>query len=474
MVFYLQTKTQKKKTSETQEMVVFCTTCKGRSQHIKATLPLNLKHNPKAKFVLVNYNSPDDLQDYIKRWHQKDINSGQLVFYNYYEPEKFHMAHAKNMAHRLGIREGGDILCNLDADNYTGEGFTEYIEQEFKTPDTFLYAEMVKGVLPRGISGRIVVTRQQFLNAGGYDEKYNTYSPDDKDFNARLLRLGYKRKEIDNKFLIAIRHTDKMRYKEYPETKDVDEDSAWINQTNKLVNHGYVGCGTVYKNFGTFPIHLKPIPTKIFGIGLHKTATTSLSKALTLLGYKSGHWETAKWAKFLYKQTIEKDTTILDKYNAVCDLPVPLIYKQLDKLYPNSKFILTLRDENNWIESVRKHWSNTNPFRHQWDTDVFTHKVHKMLYGQTEFNEQIFLNRYRQHTKEVKDYFKHREQDLLIMYMDQGADWNELCTFLDQPVPNISYPREFITQEPVGCLPALINFISDQTIIKIIKKLWKL
>lgn len=440
--------------------ICFCITCKGRLGHIEKTLPQNIKDNPDAKFILLNYNSQDNLLNYIKSNHKKDIDKGKLILYTYPEPKKFHMAHAKNMAHRLGIMEGGDILCNLDADNYTGHRFDKYIENFFLlTKDEFLYAKMIKGVLPRGISGRIVVTKQQFLNAGGYDEKYNTYSPDDKDFNARLLRLGYTRKEIPNQYLQAIRHTDKMRFKDYPDLIDIDEDTAWISQKNKLVNYGNIGCGVVYRNFDPHPIHIKPVPTKIFGIGLHKTATTSLAKALTILGYKSGHWETAKWAKFLYKQTIEGNTTILDKYNAVTDLPIPLIYKQLDKLYPNSKFILTIRDPQDWLESVKKHWSNTNPFKHQWDNDVFSHKVHKMLYGQKEFDAQVFLERYNTHTREVIDYFKHRKQDLLILDLSENENhWIKLCKFLNQPVPTIPYPKEFKTQ---------------QNLIIKIKQLWK-
>ena len=45
------------------------------------------------------------------------------------------MAHAKNMAHRLGIIEGADILCNLDADNFTGPGFASYIAEQMQAGD---------------------------------------------------------------------------------------------------------------------------------------------------------------------------------------------------------------------------------------------------------------------------------------------------------------------------------------------------
>jgi len=37
------------------------------------------------------------------------------------------------------------------------------------------------------------------------------------------------------------------------------------------------------------------------------------------------------------------------------DNPWPLIYKELDKRIPGCKFILTLRDEESWYSSVKRH-----------------------------------------------------------------------------------------------------------------------
>src|ERR1700678_3469629 len=90
--------------------VVFCTTCKGRTNHIERTLPKNLKDNPNAKFVLVDYASQDHLSTYLAQAHMEDMIFGRLVVYSYRGEHPFRMAHAKNMAHRCGMLEGGDIL----------------------------------------------------------------------------------------------------------------------------------------------------------------------------------------------------------------------------------------------------------------------------------------------------------------------------------------------------------------------------
>ncbi len=47
---------------------------------------------------------------------------------------------------------------------------------------------------------------------------------------------------------------------------------------------------------------------------------------------------------------------ILDQVHSLTDFPVPLIYKRLDRGYPDSKFILTVRDTESWLTSVEKHF----------------------------------------------------------------------------------------------------------------------
>ena len=125
------------------------------------------------------------------------------------------------------------------------------------------------------------------------------------------------------------------------------------------------------------------------------------------------------------------------------DLPIPLLYQELDITYPGSKFILTVRSEDRWINSVRAHWSDANPFRAAWDTDPFTHQVHTLLYGRRKFDETVFRERYRRHNAEVLHYFRDRPNDLLVMDMDDGAGWGELCGFLRRSIPASPYPRSF-------------------------------
>ena len=181
---------------------------------------------------------------------------------------------------------------------------------------------------------------------------------------------------------------------------------------------------------------------------MHKTATNSLNKALLFLGINSANWRSPRQARQIWKEMqFQGVSPAIEEHAALCDLPITVLYKKLDKAYPNSKFILTVRNEYKWLESVRKHWTpEHNPFRASWDEDCFTHWIHEVVYGQREFNSELFLSVYRRHNAEVKEYFKNRPNDLLIMDMDAGAGWKELCNFLGITVPKESYPIEFVTK----------------------------
>ena len=436
----------------------FCITCKGRAEHIKQTLPKNLTDNcdyPNAMFVLLDYDSPDDLQHYLLKHHAQDLKSGRLVVYRYRNGgAPFHVAHAKNIAARLGILEGAEILVTLDADNYTGPGFARYIDERFAEPGIFLCPDHLSiQSLPhgpqrpcRGFAGRLAVRAQEFIKAGGYDEMYDTWRGEDIDMNFRLERMGYTRRFIDNQYLQTIPHSAEVRFKEYPHARqyeNVGEVKIIRARTETVVNFGRFGLGTVRRNSNPRPIELKALPARIFGIGLQKTATLSLHEAFKILGLDSFHWGTGEAPLIWYEMQSLKRSKTLERWYALSDLPIPLLYREIDRSYPGSKFILTVRDEVDWLMSVKRLWDKRyNPTRWMWEVYPFTHHIHTVLYGQKDFDALLFLQRYRRHNAEVREYFKSRADDLLIMDMDAGCNnWSALCAFLERPVPKVPYPR---------------------------------
>jgi hypothetical protein len=170
---------------------------------------------------------------------------------------------------------------------------------------------------------------------------------------------------------------------------------------------------------------------KIFGIGLGKTGTNSLTEALNILGYRAKHYPDPE------KMLTRNFTELLNTYDALTDSPVIPVYKELDKMYPNSKFIFTIRNEDDWIPSCKVQWAKSGPYMRK----GFYGQLRKELFGTVEFNEKRFRDKNRKHIEDVKKYFKDRPNDLLIMNICEGDGWEVLCKFLDKSVLNIPFPK---------------------------------
>jgi hypothetical protein len=407
----------------------------------------------------LDYESQDDLIPYLKANYASDIESGKLIVYSFRNggaPLK--LAHGKNLAMRCAILEGAELLCQMDADNWGGDGFTKFIEDVFREPGIVpgIFAipnyELIKS-LPhgalrpaRGYAGRLVCWAQTFIKIGGYSEEFEVWGSEDICANLRLQRAGYQIRHIPNHFLNAINHNSAIRFREYPAAKqyeNVSQLEILKARTETIVNHGRFGLGTVYRNFDPRPIELEPVPTRVFGIGLHKTGTTSLHEAFKILGFDSLHWGTGEAPLIWYEMNALGRSSTLEQFYALSDNPIPLLYEKLDKAYPGSKFILTVRDELDWLASVRKLYDyKHNPTRRLWDVYPISNQIHTALYGRQDFDALVFLERYRRHNAEVRAYFKNRPHDLLVINLDESSGkMAALCKFLNRPVPNVSYPR---------------------------------
>src|SRR5262245_15243677 len=91
---------------------------------------------------------------------------------------------------------------------------------------------------------------------------------------------------------------------------------------------------------------------KVFGIGLSRTGTTSLSEALNLLGIKTIHFP---WDAQTYEDLTRGNyrLTLLEQYQGVVDTTVAPYYAHMDNAYPDIKFILTVREKESWLRSCK-------------------------------------------------------------------------------------------------------------------------
>lgn len=171
---------------------------------------------------------------------------------------------------------------------------------------------------------------------------------------------------------------------------------------------------------------------KIFCIGFHKTGTKSLTSSLRQLGFsvKGRFGVNDRNIKF---NALEKSEKFINNYDAFQDNPWPILFKELDKLVPNSKFILTVRNNESWVKSVVNYFGNNETEMRKW---IYG-------YGSPVNNEKVYLSIYKKHNNSVKEYFSKRKSDLLIMDIEHGSGWHELCSFLElDDIPQSPFPHE--------------------------------
>lgn len=163
----------------------------------------------------------------------------------------------------------------------------------------------------------------------------------------------------------------------------------------------------------------------IFGIGLSRTGTRSLAKALTILGYRTVHYP---WSM---KEIVDSD--------AALDIPVACRFQMLDESHPGSKFILTTRPYEDWISSCKRHPKDRRP-PPPWKTE---NRV--LMYGTSDFpptesNTDLFKKAFDEHHARVYNHFANRPNDLLVLELGADNKWETLCAFLDKEIPETPYP----------------------------------
>lgn len=175
----------------------------------------------------------------------------------------------------------------------------------------------------------------------------------------------------------------------------------------------------------------KESPPQVFGIGLGKTATTSLNEALNILGYKSKHYPR------------DLNSIINGTYNAATDTLIAAEYKYLNEKFPEAKFICTLRNKSEWLQSFEKHFEKDTV--RGLSKDLIALKLRKNLYGTIGFNKNLYAQKFSSHIGDILDYFSRDMNKLIfinILEHSSGENWNTLCKFLQCNMPdNILFPH---------------------------------
>jgi hypothetical protein len=173
---------------------------------------------------------------------------------------------------------------------------------------------------------------------------------------------------------------------------------------------------------------------KIFCVGCNKTGTTSLEVALRELGYIMGDQATAElltiqyWGKRDFRRIIRYCYTA----QAFQDVPFskPYTYQALDMAFPNSKFILTVRDSSDqWYNSITrfhaKMWEKNGRIPTKKDLQQASYRykgmawdANRLSYTSPEddpYRKADLVAYYERHNAAVIEYYRHRPGDLLVL-----------------------------------------------------------
>ena len=221
---------------------------------------------------------------------------------------------------------------------------------------------------------------------------------------------------------------------------------------------------------------------KIICAGLGKTGTKSITKALRHLGFIVFDWEEQTfdfldhWVDVLKSGAQPDVKRVYQNADAVVDFPGTFIWEEILEAFPESKVILSEREEDSWIKSAVNQVINAVKSREFYK--MLSRTARKMYFVLYSYINAVFgstnpsstcvsRKRYRMHNHRVKSLVPPGK--LLVYNVKQG--WKPLCDFLGCEVPTVAFPHENIKGE-VAEVPLSETRSGRQAILEIQRALF--
>lgn len=176
---------------------------------------------------------------------------------------------------------------------------------------------------------------------------------------------------------------------------------------------------------------------KVLGLGLSKTGTTSLGKALRHLGYSNHSFTTALHERW-FAGDLAAIFAVTDSYDCVEDWPFLALYRELmDRYGASARYVLTLRSTPEvWIESVIAHAERISP----------EHAVHRRMafgYDNPRHFRAEYLAYYERHNAGVRAAIDERglHHCFTELCWERGDGWIELCRLTGKAPPARPFPH---------------------------------
>lgn len=169
--------------------------------------------------------------------------------------------------------------------------------------------------------------------------------------------------------------------------------------------------------------------SKIIGLGLPKTGTTTLAACLRELKYDVAPYDTDMVVD-VSRGNYAKLQPCFERYQAFEDWPWPICYQQFLKTDQKIAWILTQRSSPEiWLKSLQKH-TQRNP-------SPQSKELRQRLYGSVDpwADAEHYIQFYIQHYNSVRETLSAHNQPFLELCWESGDSWPQLCNFLNVDTP---------------------------------------
>lgn len=193
----------------------------------------------------------------------------------------------------------------------------------------------------------------------------------------------------------------------------------------------------------------------VIGAGWGRTATTSLRSALEILGFAPCHHmhdvlENQDQQVPFFQAAVDHEQVewddLFSAYKAAVDWPASHYWHELSEYYPESKVILSVRDEEAWWNSFSR--TILVPMQVPLEEIDDPKRLSLSIMINTLIADRVFecapddkdavLARYRAHIRNVQESLP--AERLLTLKIEEDSGWKPLCQFLDYPIPDQPYP----------------------------------
>lgn len=184
-------------------VISLVTTCKGRLDHLRQTLPLMTVLGPLAQVVVVDFDCPQNTGDWVK------ANQPSAVVVEARDRPLFSASAARNLGAAAAT---APWLFFIDADVLAPPTLLADILPHLSA-GTFLIPEL----RTRGLWGAVVVASDDFTRIGGYDDAFQNWGGEDDDLLIRLQQAGLESRTFNSPGLDYIEHDNALRTRHHAE-----------------------------------------------------------------------------------------------------------------------------------------------------------------------------------------------------------------------------------------------------------------